>query len=386
MRRITGLALAVVFLVWGCGENSKNPFGLDLLQRKDTGSEKLLEIKGMTKEMTYHYQVNVGRSNKIMIGEFRGLRANLLLRFGDLSNIPHGATVEQVLLCIWRYDDVIKTSDATPFQADIHKITQAWDDSSITTWEEIQNGYEPSSLQSIQITPEETNVDSFYMPTDLIQAWVDSTENNYGILLRSAGANFIKLYYSKDSAYSPRLKVYYSTNTGTDSAEVVATEDTYLIENTGSTPENRLIVGAGYGFATLLHFDVNTDSLPKGTTVNRALLTLMVDTTQTILRKKLTFVLSSIAVKTEPEAWSPPDISLDSTSTSISSYSEPATATIDITHLVQNWVSQRSPNHGLRLGAFSDQTELVRLSFYASTADSTLIPKVEIFYATPPIK
>ena len=104
--------------------------------------------------------------------------AQSLFQF-DLSGIPGGVTITSAELVL----RVIGGENVgTAFDIDVHRITAAWDESTVT-WNSLGGAYDPSVEASLSVGDVGTYSWSI---TPLVQAWYTGSVNDYGVLVKQA--------------------------------------------------------------------------------------------------------------------------------------------------------------------------------------------------------
>jgi hypothetical protein len=168
---------------------------------------------------------NYGTSAAMVTGLVAGEERQSLVRF-DLSAIPPGATINSAIFSAYN------TNTA---QSDIrlHRITAAWSETTVT-WQSFGAAYVPgqSAIFSNSNNPASTN-----KIVPLVQAWVDGTNPNYGLLLQQPlfGTAYTQFQSSESPTVSqrPRLDVCFTVtcpagfadcnNNGLDGCETAIT-------------------------------------------------------------------------------------------------------------------------------------------------------------------
>jgi hypothetical protein len=94
--------------------------------------------------------------------------------------------------------------------------------------------------------PDPVNMSKITIPAALVNSWIDSTYQNYGILLKETSPAQFQYYTSRETGMSSYLKIYWTLNgyNGYDSTDAIA--DTYIRLDQGDTnfgSSNELITG-----------------------------------------------------------------------------------------------------------------------------------------------
>ena len=170
-----------------------------------------------------------------------------------------------------------------------------------------------------------------------------------------------------------------------DNSDYKASGDVFIVESKGDLRPDRLYVGNGIAYRSLLRFDFST--LPKKTFINYASLCLKVDQENTLKRTNYTFIIQIFRVTTP--GWDPGTIEVDSASAISQSIKEGDSLVVNIASFVQRWVSDRSDrwgNYGMLLSSKTEGSDISRLAFFSSEADTPLSPKLTLYYSVPPSK
>ncbi len=133
-----------------------------------------------------------------------------MLQF-DLSHIPQNATVTSATLYLYERDN--KSGQLTH----IYRVTSDWNEDSATwlTWI-LSGGDFDNSISHFSYIPDQRDCMLTLDITSLVQAWVDGTYANQGLMLYSTGPNHLISYSSKensDASQQPRLDIIYSVPT-----------------------------------------------------------------------------------------------------------------------------------------------------------------------------
>ncbi|MDO6440946.1 VCBS domain-containing protein [Marinobacter sp. 2_MG-2023] len=168
-------------------------------------------------------ETNYGSSQFLIVDKSGGGVGDqrTLVQF-DLSTIPAGSTITSATLYLTAVDI---TGSLT---VSAYQVTEAWVGNTVTY--DTQPGHENGASSGFnawagQIVDGQP-VDHDWDITSLVQAWVDGTASNYGVLLGSEESGDEQVqYYSSESGNSPRLEVIYDDSlTATDNAGEVTEE------------------------------------------------------------------------------------------------------------------------------------------------------------------
>jgi len=151
---------------------------------------------------------NFGNSTALHVGYYSSLHSKYLsyLYFDMDFFLPTNAVVTSAFLRLHQYD--FTGTETIPI--DLYRVTSDWEESNIT-WNN-----QPDSSSDVEYT---TNVSSSsgtwssWSIRDLVKAWLDGSNVNYGILLKSVNepATNMASFVSSDSsdALSPQLVINY---------------------------------------------------------------------------------------------------------------------------------------------------------------------------------
>jgi hypothetical protein len=127
----------------------------------------------------------------------------------DLSSIPADAIVTDADLKLYQYS----ANGTDNFTVGLHKITSAWDESTID-WDP-----QPTSSTDAEITSSITALATTWRSWDidtLVQGWLDGTITNYGVVLKDTDessvntiAYFFTSDYTTDITKRPKLEIGY---------------------------------------------------------------------------------------------------------------------------------------------------------------------------------
>jgi sugar lactone lactonase YvrE len=121
---------------------------------------------------------NLGTYDQMQAGTSHGSAQYALLQF-DLGSIPSNAAVTSAQV---KLREAGSTAPGTPVR--VHRITAAWSEPTVT-YQSFGNAFDPT-VEATFPSGNGTSLDTFALPTDLVQAWVAGTTPNDGILLESA--------------------------------------------------------------------------------------------------------------------------------------------------------------------------------------------------------
>jgi hypothetical protein len=183
--------------------------------------------------------------------------------------IPAGSTIDDATLTVV----ALYASGQT---VDVYRVTADWGESSVT-WNSFAGAYDPVVVGTFSGTYGANSVDV----TPLVQAWVDGTAPNFGVLLKQLEVNTIAYHSSdNDPAYiydRPKLEVCYTTPAGVSDCVAIqrpgsaqaGVADAYIHEAVPNTNGNtdRLFTGVYNGFekSSLVRFSIIVEQEAPGT-------------------------------------------------------------------------------------------------------------------------
>jgi hypothetical protein len=155
---------------------------------------------------------NYGTDNTFDVRPDNGADRRGLLKF-DLSSIPANSIVTSATLYLYSQDS--KTGQTTY----IYRVTSNWSESTATwlTWSLLGGDFD-SGTSHFTFIPAQNNCMLTMDITNLVQAWVNGTYNNYGLMLYSTGPNHNIPYSSKEDGTAsrlPKLNIVYTLPTST---------------------------------------------------------------------------------------------------------------------------------------------------------------------------
>ncbi len=380
---ILGVVAGSLIATMYCAKYEKNAVGANFFQRDDRGSEEFLVFQAAPSDTFYHTQIPTGSSPYLYLGENAEDQTRILLFFSDL---PDSGRVDTAIVTLYTSRALGPATGI--FSASVYRITDEWDESTIT-WDIFESsGLTGEEVATVDISADEiaANNDSlaiaFALPSSLVEAWMDTNvvPQNHGILISSSSAPFIVEFFSKNHAESkPILTLHVTQDATQDTLVISPEEDTFIATTQLDLTSDLLFIANGAALRSLLFFDV--DTIPYDATINRALLTLYADTTQSFPDHSETFEIRAYPISNG--SWPIPWVPYDTTRVLTGSI-EGDSAVINITLLLQEWTSYSIENNGILLLGEDENENLLRRVFHSTSADSALRPKLEMFYSLPP--
>ncbi|MFQ6112918.1 MAG: DNRLRE domain-containing protein [bacterium] len=377
------------FFSSGCSDDRPIQ-GFDLADPGDRGEVTKTIISSIESEESFRdTTAATGASSVLSLGSFDNIEARIVLKF---ENLPDTISVLGASLVL--HSRAMWGESMQPFTTTIHEVTRDWNEFSVTD-DTLQNGFDAvNSLGSALIFPtvgdtsliDTLNVESVridFNNPQLVRSWIDSTKNNYGVLLDFSNSNFIKEFFSRNNTTNqPRLEFHFLKNdTDQDTTSVVATADAYLVRSLMEPQSGPLYVDNVFSRQSVIKFDLA--NIPRESTVNKAILKLNVQPENSILRNDgITIQIVRLA-----EPFLPPNtFKVDSLFTGIVALVKDSDSSIPISirSMLQEWTSQEFENHGFIIRTGTPGRDISRVAFFSSAIDSSMGPKIEVDFTVSP--
>ncbi len=368
--------------VLSCSSTETNPFGLENIGQLDEQSIEHVELNGTAAELSLELpDTQIGTSDELLIGSYKGANSAIVVKFESVSEAISSGTVQDALL-IFSPAGRVSGDSTGSYEVNAHKVTVAWSTENVDP-DAILSSYDAQIAGTATFAKQSLLNDTLKISAEVVQGWVDNTTANQGLLLLSQDPKDIHIYFSDETVVGPQLKVTYTTN---DSTKEVTLSDSDASSVVGwevgfELPEDRLSVATGLASSVFLKFDF--PEIPANSTINHASVTLQVDTSASIFPSTSSlFQLVRMFANTADWANSPKDV--DSSRVGISTYSNSIRLEMDISSSIQSMATDRIENFGFRLTPINPNQSLFRTVFFSSSvADSSLIPRAEVFYTVP---
>lgn len=393
--------LLLCFLVLACGNDKPiQGFDPDLgFEDDDLGSIKKATINTVDLEVTFEDTVSAtGVSPLLSVGKFANIGTKILLKFDAV--LPDTVAILDAALVL-RTSSITGEATGQTFEATVHRVTEDWSEGSVKA-ESFGEAFDPDPLASATILSiyrvdsadvEAVRFDLSQQGVELVRQWADSTSgvDNFGFLIDSNNANFIKQFYAKEffsSSRAPQLELLVRFQ-GADSDTTLRTAsiaDAYLAEriNPGlELPPGPLYVDHLFSRQSVIRFDLS--GIPRESTINRADLIVDVQQENSVLNPN---GLSLEAVILENIVTTPDSLQLSSAPPKLSETPriEKSTTSIrfPIRGLLQAWVNETAENHGLLLRTATPGLDIAHVALHPCASDSSRCPRLEVDYTVPP--
>jgi hypothetical protein len=385
----TLVCLVVASLVTGCSDEptANNSVGTQLIPGNVLSRTITLGAVGGASFI--HSTAMDGRTNLVGQSQRLGYKAYTMLRF---LYMPNRDSV-QVLSAKLELRGVSWFGDSIgQLGLDAYVINRNWGQTTLTA-DSLTNLWSTSSsalaATYLGTVTSDTEWVSLNLSPSVVRNWLDDTlsASNYGIVLvPTAQCNVVRGFnaFDYDSvSFYPKLTVIARGNlTNLPDTTVYQTygQDTFVgISANFVADPTRLFTQSGLAYRSLLRFDCS--SIPRGATINRAMLTLSFDPTNNELNRftgDTAIVAHRVASTTDStvfEAYS---------TRGSSSLRDSSTLAIDIRHHVQTWIRDASQNSGvlLRMVDASEYSSAGRFAFFNyNAADTTKRPRLVVTYS-----
>lgn len=363
-----------------CSKSEKNPFSYEDIAGTGLGGVNHFVVHGTISENSVAFpKSNIATSDDLLLGRFKGTESAVLVKFGTLAGDLDSVLVKRAYFFLAPRFKIADNSDST-MDVSIHRVTMAWDEESIDPLT-VLNNFDPNPIFSGQFSTVADQADSLLLDNELVQGWIDSDSDNNGLLVVVQSADYMGVYYSDETIPPPTIKIVYEKQSVLDSALVGASEGLSILQSNFQLPPQRLMVGSGFGYSSFFKLDYS--EIPKNATINKASLTLHVDTLLSIHKKSAFFEMSHL--KANSQDWENFPTLADTVSFDTTHYRGGDRLKVDLTFLVQYWVNREGDDFGFRLAPYFLNRSLFRtVIFSSSVADSLKHPQLEVFYTIPP--
>jgi len=389
------------FLILACGNDKPiQGFDPDLgFEDDDLGSIKKTIINSVDLQVTFEDTVTAtGISPLLSIGKFANIDTKILLKFQAL--LPDTVSILDAALVL-NASSITGEATGQTFQATVHRVTEDWSENRVKA-ENFGDAFDPNPLASTTILSvyrvdsldiEVVRFDLNDEGVELVRQWADSASgvDNFGFLINSNNANFIKQFFAKEilsSSRAPQLEMSVMIE-GADSDTTLlasAVADAYLAERIDPNlklPTGPLYVDHLFSRQSVIRFGLS--EIPKESTINRADLILDVQQGNSVLSPE---GLSLEAVVLQNEVTTPDSLRLGSSPSKLSAtplIRESTTSIrLPIRSLLQAWVNETAENHGLLLRTTTPGLDISHVALHSCEDDSAFCPRLEVDYTVPP--
>ncbi len=373
----------LTFLLTSCEKD--NPIqGFDLANPGGRGQLKSITISKLEQETTFKGKVApTGNSLSLSLGSFNNIETRILMKW---ENLRDTLKIESATIILKPRLTLGDSSGS--FMAIAHKVLKDWAEDSVTVENfDILGDVDQNILGQTEVfavNQDTSLIDSISLEIDpaLVQAWIDSTEPNYGVFIDFSGADFIREFSSSENDKNrPILQLVGRVNdTKKDTSKFVATMDAFLISSQADPPEGPLYVSNAFRNQSVLKFDLST--IPQAANILKAQLVLKLQNSNSILTSDgmVIQILRLLEAFETPET-----VNADSSFVFTSTVRDTlTTVTVNLRSMVQDWTLGRKENHGLIIQPARPGRDISRVAFFSSQQDTSQAPKLLIDFTIPP--
>lgn len=384
------LSFGILLLACQSSSNLPNSYDQRAAENHTTGQIKTI-LLDPAKTAFFGSEVITGASSYIFLGNYEGITAWALFRYA-FNGVPDSSKIKSVQFTL--YSSGAAGDTLAQFDATLHlmgSLNPEWDELDMN-WTTFAQDFQATPLSApAQVTG--LSGDSVRFDLDLQQfttadSLLDSVIIKNGFCLRfepSQTIQMLKRFYSSDistTALKPSLRIISEKAGVSDTTFDYAARETFIVQPGELAADNNqfLFTGRGYSWRSMLNFDIS--GIPANATINRARLIMVLARANSVfgLNSDINVRLQTITNWPENHA----DVSIDSTSTGVTSTSTEDTVSVELRAYLQDWSAGLSENHGVFLRALNEGDDICRLAFYGATADTLLRPKLIIEYTIPP--
>ncbi len=374
-RPVIILFCLAAFWLSGCAEKLNIIDQDEFPYKEDTGTINSADYSTVrVQQITGN--VVTGFSYFLPVGNYEGYRTRAALRFWG---VPQGINVLKSTVTLYGSSVYGDPQDVI---IRVYKITSQWYEDDVDPLLE----YEIEQIASFTPSFDSTAVDTFSIPTELAQEWVDSkidtTIPNHGILLEIEAANFTKEYFSRESGdFPPVLTLTFLESGVEEEYNINASKDLFQIQEVKPLPADAPVIDHLAGAAVLVKLE--DLGIPLGSTINSAILAVPVDYENSLHSDIKVHSLSAYSLTSD--YWLTGSVVLDSVN-SASGIILSDTVKMDVTSLIADWISITSEIRqiGFILKSSTEGSDIGRYSLSPAANGGFLSPKLEIMYTIPP--
>ncbi len=332
---------------------------------------------------------------RLFIAGFEGYEAVALFRFGKLSALPPDSLIDSLSVQLTLHNTIGSDQPSSSILLSMYKNRVEWFQDSLVTRR--LEDFVPLQEDLIDTTTvlwldggSESVTFSFDIPLSLVKSWDDSSDTNGVIIISEISSNFII------SSSFPSLQVSYQDSDTTIIETILATSAGYILSITTGLPlsdPERTYIGGGKAYRGIYKFNSNfLDNISETSKISRAELNISIDNSRSILPNinssvtgiGLTLYFSYLDSSSESSNLFPTPIA-DSTLANIPT--DGNILSLNITSILQRWVTENSEDLGLVIWSNSEGSQLFRVALYRDGCDLTLDascvePELSVYYVT----
>ena len=347
-----------------------------------------------------------GSSKRLLVGTFENYETLSVLKFNDFSDLPDTVNMSEVFLEL-TLSNTIGDSIAEDIKLLLYKNNISWQEDSLQSKQ--LDKFRFSSVDLINDTTVAWGLSdtvskkvTFNIPLEIVQSWRDSSDTNGVVLDAPFGfiSSFITSFHARSSSAAnsllPALEVTYEVEEDSSTTtRIVASADGYLLNLRSDLPDSepdKIFIGGGAAYRSIVLIDSNMiDSIPVNASIADANLTLTIDRDGSLLPFSnsavngigMNLLFSFIESIGGTEL---PFIIDRNDSTFVSLPIDGDEMTLDLTSMIQQWVTGDKENFGIALWSNFESSQLFRISFYGqnSNVSDSMKPNIDIYYVNSP--
>ena len=333
------------------------------------------------------------KPRRLFIGGFEGYESAALFRFGKLSALPPDSLIDSLSVQLTVRNTIGSDQPSSSILLSMYKNRVEWFQDSLVTRR--LEDFVPLQEDLIDTTTvlwlesdSETVSFSFDIPLSLVQSWDDSSDTNGVIIISEMSSNFII------SSLFPSLQVSYQDSDTTKTENILTTSAGYLLSITTGLPlsdPERTYIGGGEAYRGIYRFNSDfLNSISVTSKISRAELNISIDDSRSILPDinssvtgiGLNLYFSYLDLSSESSSLFPTPIS-DSALANIPT--DGNILSIDMTNILQRWVSENTEDLELVIWSGSEGSQLFRVALYRDGCDlavdaSCVEPVLNVYY------
>ena len=333
------------------------------------------------------------KPRRLFIGGFEGYESAALFRFGKLSALPPDSLIDSLSVQLTVRNTIGSDQPSSSILLSMYKNRVEWFQDSLVTRR--LEDFVPLQEDLIDTTTvlwlesdSETVSFSFDIPLSLVQSWDDSSDTNGVIIISEMSSNFII------SSLFPSLQISYQDSDTTKTENILTTSAGYLLSITTGLPlsdPERTYIGGGEAYRGIYRFNSDfLNSISVTSKISRAELNISIDDSRSILPDinssvtgiGLNLYFSYLDLSSESSSLFPTPIS-DSALANIPT--DGNILSIDMTNILQRWVSENTEDLELVIWSGSEGSQLFRVALYRDGCDlavdaSCVEPVLNVYY------
>ena len=401
-------------LLAGCEPQSDNPLGSGLNDRPDQQVQTLVIEPGPDWLDTGYYGYgNTDGGNTVAVGRVNDTLVRCLIDF-KIEDLPDDVTAENLYRARveYYYTEAPGIANWRPFSqgelvVDVCAVLSEWEDVETTwlkrtddsEWDDPGADYgSPFGSFILDDPPSGYGEIHSFDVTSLVSYWLEDPDAEYGLLLMAQDedtADVVKEFYSDDidnSNNRPHLVVTWESSSGEKKEHRLEAWQDITIADDESQPDplvygssSALPLSAAFGAGGRLVFDFDLSRLPSDATVNLAELELYAsfpgrDAGITVAAQPLEDDFAEDDTQGDLRR-------LELSDTKVTGDLEPAPpgyAKINVTSIIQDWITGTEDQHGLVLKINQERGYQDPVWFWTEEADDDRLPRLVIKYTLPP--